>query len=254
MYITFPQDQIQLKKHDIHIWHINLEADKLKEDTLEACQQLLSEDEKERADRLRSSALRNHFILARGHLRKVLGKYLNQHPKKIVFTYNKHGKPLLENTSPTISFNVSHSQDLFLIALTLKRKIGIDIERTGRFDNWIEIAKHSLSQQEQSELFKLSKNEQEQAFIRGWTRKEAYTKALGLGLFHDFPDFSVTLNEFNPKIIFDPKNAQDLSTWKLLNIKVDAPCFASLAVDCQSMDPESPDLLHFELNSTQMID
>lgn len=245
MHPTCPQNVIQLKKQDIHIWNITVNQNNDKEDQLAACRQLLSRDEKARVDRLHSLALRHHATLTKGYLRNVLGEYLNQHPKKVVFTYNQYGKPELEGPSSAINFNVSHCQNQFLIALTLKRKIGVDIECTGRFENWMEIAKHSLSQREQDELFKLVKHKQELAFIRGWTRKEAYTKALGLGLLHDFSEFSVSLDNSHPEILNDPKTPQDLSTWKLMNINVDPPYFASLAADCGDLGSESPDLVYY---------
>ena len=223
---------MKLKKNDIHIWHVNLET---KNEALDKCQKLLSEDENDRAARLRSTELRHHYILARGHLRIILGKYLKKQPEEIAFTYSKHGKPSLQNESTPISFNVSHCQNLYLVAITLKHKIGIDIERTGRFENWMDMIKHSLSQQEQDELLNLPKGEQEQAFIRGWTRKEAYTKAQGAGLLYDFPNFSVTLDKSNPRIINDPQNTHNLPKWALINIQVKPPYLATLAIDSHVM-------------------
>ncbi|MGE5374287.1 MAG: 4'-phosphopantetheinyl transferase family protein, partial [Bacteroidota bacterium] len=89
-----------------------------------------SSDEQARADRFRFEQERRRFIVGRGTLRVILGRYLNSTPEKIKFTYHANGKPSLSNglLQTELRFNLSHSGDMALLAVTQNREVGIDIE------------------------------------------------------------------------------------------------------------------------------
>src|SRR5262249_38435202 len=89
--------------------------------------QLLSPQERARADRFRFEKDRNAFTIARGLLRIILGSYLQTTPSAIEFTYGSRGKPSVVSARP-IQFNLSHSGDLAVYAITEGYEVGADVE------------------------------------------------------------------------------------------------------------------------------
>src|SRR5690349_19880357 len=108
-----------------HIWQINL-VDFFSQ--IEKYYNLLSVDEKERADRFHFPHHRDRFIIARGKLRELLSRYTQVPAEDILFRYGPRGKPYLENNSLDLQFNVSHSDDFAVYAFALHSEVGIDIE------------------------------------------------------------------------------------------------------------------------------
>lgn len=133
--------------------------------------------------------------MARGGLRDILGRYLKRSPGQIRFVYNEKGKPGLREMDEgrVISFNLSHSGEIVIYALTTGRDIGIDLEKTRMLDDLDGLARSNFSAAEQAALRTLPPHLQHQAFFNCWTRKEAYIKALGDGLLYPLDRFEVTL-------------------------------------------------------------
>jgi len=153
---------------------------------------LLSPDEIERAMRFHFPLHRQRFIITRGLLRKTLSQYLDTAPDQIRFIYGPHGKPYLENNSLDLQFNVSHSADLAVFALTAHLEIGVDIEKMEPDFNE-GVAKRFFSPTEYAQLMALSSDEKMKGFYQIWSKKEAIIKALGQGVFLSLTDFSVSL-------------------------------------------------------------
>jgi 4'-phosphopantetheinyl transferase len=156
---------------------------------------LLNDDEKARAVRLAPGSHRNHFIAARGILRSILGLYLERPASSIEFTYDQTGKPRLiqRGTSPSMRFNVSHSQGLAVYAFACHRELGVDVEaiRTDLTTN--ELAERYFSSKEVAEIRSFPSSYRNEAFFVCWTRKEAYLKARGDGLAVPLDSFDVSL-------------------------------------------------------------
>jgi len=142
---------------------------------------LLTLDEQERAARFRFPHLQSSFILARGALRILAGRYLNTGPAGIRFQYGPKGKPGLAEPE-RLRFNVSHSGTLALFAFTLDTEIGVDVEEIRPMPDMEQIAANFFSAQEAGEMMALPAERREPVFFQCWTRKEAYLKALGEGL------------------------------------------------------------------------
>jgi len=214
-----PQN-LQLNDDEVHVWQASLEGDTTD------LQNLLSIDERERANRFHFDEHRQKFIIARGTLRLILARYLACQPQSIKFNYNAHGKPALAepfNEIP-LQFNLSHTHTLALYGVTLKKPIGIDVEYTQRAIEINQIAKHFFSPNETLALNKLPLREQKQAFFNCWTRKEAYIKAKGKGLTIPLDSFDVSLNPQDPAELIEIRN--DVTTtndWALyaLNLQKD---------------------------------
>src|SRR5690348_2636374 len=95
---------------EIHLWHVRLDQPL---DTVVALHAMLSEDERDRAVRLRAPRLRERFIVGRAALRRVLGGLSDQHPADVAFAYSAAGKPVLAGPAhESLNFNLTHSQHL----------------------------------------------------------------------------------------------------------------------------------------------
>ena len=122
-----PHQVPELKRNDVHVWRASLEMTSMK---MEILQHSFAVDELRRAERFRFPEDKNNFIIARGLLRTILGRYLNMKPGNIRFCCGPYGKPELAAADgmELLRFNVSHSRGLALYAVTLEREIGIDLE------------------------------------------------------------------------------------------------------------------------------
>ena len=197
-----------LPADEVHVWRVSLN---LPEKQVRTLREILHEDELQRADRFQFSEHRRHFIVARGVLRMLLGRYLCKSPVQIGFEYNRYGKPFLGNRNPdlylegfpgcvtaddtkddTLEFNLSHSGRTALYAFSRNRKVGIDVEWTSRrIDDIEQIVRRFFSPQEVEVFSKLPEPLKRKAFLICWTRKEAYIKAQGKGLSIELDGFDV---------------------------------------------------------------
>src|SRR5579863_6164886 len=176
----------------IHVWHARLDRE---ENVLRRLEATLSPEEKARADRFHFVNDRNRFVVARGLLRELLGRYLHQPPASLEFSYGQHGKPALlgRDASIGLCFNLSHSAGLVVYAIAKERNLGIDVEHVQPASAGDEIAKRYFSAREVSDLRSLPPEARVEGFFHCWTRKEAYLKATGMGLQIPLDSFSVSL-------------------------------------------------------------
>lgn len=144
----------------------------------------LSAEELARASRHRFDKDRRAFIASRAVLRICLAHFLATDPRDVAFEYSSEGKPQLQSAQNVVGlqFNLTHAEGLAAIAITLNRRIGVDVEQTGRVVDEIEIAQKYFSTAESELLRALPVADRPRAFISCWTRKEAYAKATGRGL------------------------------------------------------------------------
>ncbi len=182
---------------EIHVLQARLDTDGL---YLEMYEQVLSEDELERANRFYFWKDRRDFITARWFLRTVLACYLKTDASGLQFSYNAHGKPALAGklSSQELCFNLSHSGGLVLLAVARGRHVGIDVELVSSHPADKGIIEQSCSPSEASILYSLPRHMQSEAFFRCWTRKEAYLKARGQGLASCPKQFSVPMDSAGP--------------------------------------------------------
>ena len=174
---SIPHHSIK-KDGEIHVWHVRLDHTS---SSVMPLFETLSPDEQDRANRYRFLKDRHSYVIARGMLRKILGSYLKLLPGNIRFNYNRYGKPFLDDRNSGLRFNVSHSQRIALIAITLGQDVGIDIEYKNHDFDFMHAARVVFSAEEYSRLTALSPAARWEAFFRGWTRKEAVLKAIGGG-------------------------------------------------------------------------
>jgi 4'-phosphopantetheinyl transferase len=226
-----PPETVSLDDNEVHVWRSELDLSKA-ESTILA--RTLALDEQERAARFRFTRDRERFIVARGLLRNILARYLDQNPAKLQFCYGPFGKPALASSSRVdgLRFNVSHSHGFALYAVSLHRELGIDLE-CARTDFPLEsIAKRFFSPEENDALYSVPRMLKFEAFLNCWTRKEAIVKARGGGLSLRFDRFSVSLMPGEPVALLKAEdNSEEASRWRLEQLAPWPDCVAALAVE-----------------------
>jgi 4'-phosphopantetheinyl transferase len=223
MWLKAPTD-IKLLPDEVHIWRENLDNVK---SLLELFAQILSEDELVRARRFHFEQHRQRFIAGRGILRSILGRYLNIEPSKIRFGYEARGKPFLnESSNNNLKFNLSHSQDFALYAISLNNSIGVDLECFNSTTDVVSLAQRFFAPSEFALIESAPQEQQQQLFFRFWTCKEAYLKATGTGL-KDLDKIEISLTAQQPARLIIP-NISD--QWSLVEIKPFSNCAGAIAV------------------------
>ena len=186
-----PPAALRLRPAEVHVWSAGLDVTDAE---LAQLRQLLSNDEHARATRFVFEQDRRRFAAAHGILRKILARYLGTAPADLVFEIESAGKPQLAHQhGGALHFNLSHSRDLVLIAVTAGADIGVDLERISDTVEVDEVAAIVFSPAEIAVLNRLSPPQKRQAFFNGWTRKEAIVKALGEGLGYPVRQLTVSI-------------------------------------------------------------
>lgn len=158
--------------------------------------ELLSEAEAGRMQQFRFPQDRLRFLVAHSLLRRLLGRYLNLAPGQILFGAGSAGKPELAGTHDRelLSFNISHSHNLVVLAFARVRNLGVDVEHIRPMPDFPEIVASFFHSQEREALQRRPCDERQQAFFEYWTCKEAFVKATGEGLSRSLDSFSITLS------------------------------------------------------------
>jgi 4'-phosphopantetheinyl transferase len=209
---------------EIHVWSAHLDC---AGPLLERLAATLSVDETARANRFFFPRDRSAFIAARGILRHLLGSYLHRAPTDLQFAYQPRGKPFLAARSQDtpLEFNIAHSHGLALLAFSLGSSLGVDVEFVRSDFASEEIAERYFAPPEVAELRSLPPAQRPEGFFRGWTRKEAYVKALGDGLQIPLASFRVSLAPSQPAVL----ECADSGRWSLHSLSP-APDFAGALV------------------------
>jgi 4'-phosphopantetheinyl transferase len=171
---------------NVDLWIVRLDADRT---ALEACQLLLSADERQRASLFAVPRPRITFLQARAALRALVGRYTGYDPANLTFAYSQHGKPFLPGAE--LCFNLSHSGALLACAIACGVEVGVDIEEMRVSSNLESLAAHVLSPSELEAWSRLPEAAKEANFFACWTRKEAVLKATGDGIGAGLTGFSV---------------------------------------------------------------
>jgi 4'-phosphopantetheinyl transferase len=203
-----PAQDLALPKDELHIWLAWLDVEPEERTRLRS---YLNKDEISRADRFVFPRDRDHFIVARGTLRELLGKYLHCAPDAVQFKTGRYGKLSLLDDRDPLRFNLSHSHGLALYGFCMGRELGIDTEKIQPQFASEGIAERYFSAAEQRELRELPDELRDTAFFVCWTRKEAYVKAHGDGLQIALDSFDVSLKPGEPERL----RSVDSNRWSL---------------------------------------
>ena len=226
-----PPKTLTLGNDEVHVWRASLN---LPASYIFPLQQTLAPDECARAERFHFQRDRDRFIVARGGLRDILSRYLNTKSDQLRFCYNSHGKPALARKANhgELGFNLAHSHELALYAITRGREVGIDLERIRSNLVDEQIAERFFSPREVVVLRGLPMYQQREAFFNCWTRKEAYVKAKGQGLSIPLDQFDVSLAPGEPAALLSTQwHPQEASRWSLQKLNPGCGYVAALAVE-----------------------
>lgn len=226
-----PPAGLLLPEKEVHIWQAALD---LPGPVIQELSQTLSIDELERAQRFRFERDRKWFIAARGSLRTFLSHYLGVEPSTLRFCYGKHGKPRLVDPcgNGTVHFNVSRSEGLALYGFTRDHEIGVDIERIREIPEMEHIANQFFSIEERAIFCSLPESKKKEAFFNCWTRKEAFLKATGEGLFRRLRTFAVSLVPGQPtSLLRVDRDFEAPSRWSIKDLDPAFGFAAAFAVE-----------------------
>jgi 4'-phosphopantetheinyl transferase len=181
---------IELPAGAVHVWHADLSS------VDSAVAGLLSEVELTRAGRFPRAADGRLWARGRGLLRALLGRYLQEDPRTVRIEPDAHGKPqLLEDpgdlrapsgsgsaASPAVHFNLSHSGEIAVYALTAAGPVGVDVEVARRPVDALALAGRAFGADVAKRLGALDPHSQQREFLSAWVRHEAALKLLGTGI------------------------------------------------------------------------
>ncbi len=192
----------------------------------------LPEDERKRAERFRFGRHRERFIVQRGRLREILSGYWDVLPEAIPFGKGPGGKPAVTGPNAMIRFNLSHSGGYALFAIAYGREVGVDVEVVRPKPRAARLVERFFSASEKAAFRKLEPSEEEAAFFAGWTRKEAFVKAVGKGLRFPLDRFDVSLEPGEQDALLRVAGApEEAKNWSLRDIDLGAGFRAALAVE-----------------------
>ena len=196
-----------LKKDCIQIWSISLDTD---ETFRSACLQALGEKGRERISYFKFKQVQESYIISQGGLRLLLSYYLGIDPEKLEIGKLSKGKPISLD-GPKLRFNMSNSGRRVVYAFSINEEIGIDLERIREMTDLDELIEKNYCASEQKYINKLPEKRLYR-FFKFWTIKEAYLKAIGVGMRIPPEDleFSVQNGEYNLQSI---RGVVDTESW-----------------------------------------
>lgn len=196
-----PQNPISLEPHAIHLWGIELQGSLR---GMDQCMGWLDEAERHRAARLVREQDRHHYVLAHGGLRAILSRYLGVSPCMVPLGRTEAGKPFVRRDAHahfTITFNLSHSHDRALIAVSKAQEVGVDLESVRSNVDLMKLSERYFAPSEHTVIMQATEEQRSIMFFRYWVAKEAVLKAQGIGL-RGLSDCEVVLgpNEFHRNV------------------------------------------------------
>jgi len=222
---------LELPAGEIQVWSIPLDPPAGQVAALAAT---LTPDEEARAARFRFDVHRRRYVVGRGVLRALLGAYLGARPADLRFDYRERGKPDLARPfrGSGLSFNLSNSEDLALAGFVRGGDLGVDVEYLKEMPDLEEIATRFFSAAEVAALAGVPAERKKEAFFNCWTRKEAYLKAVGVGLAAPLDSFAVTLLPGEaPRMLTLQGDAARAARWFFHHLEPQPEFLGALAIE-----------------------
>lgn len=179
------------------VWHVDLRGGSVRS---ARHLRVLSGEERTRAGKFHFEPDASRFIYAHGALREILARYVRQPAEEVVISATPSGKPFPGGAgAPTgVRFNLAHSGDIALIAISLGMDVGIDIEKVNPALDLDSIARRCFAPGERAWLASVSPSLLVETFFTIWTRKEAYLKGRGDGLLGPLTKIDVSASPARP--------------------------------------------------------
>jgi 4'-phosphopantetheinyl transferase len=209
----FPPASIPPLGDNVHVWMMELEAAAFDPSVW---QNRLSLAEQSRAVKFTFERDRRRFIVAHAALRHILARYVKDDAEQLHFVDGPNGKPKLAAplAASGVQFNLSHSHERALLAVSQGAEIGVDIEFVRADFGFHEVANQFFTEREVAALRALPPALQRHAFYKCWTSKEAFLKAKGTGLSEILDEVEITLSgEWHVQI------GAQVSGWSLVELE-----------------------------------
>ncbi len=183
-------------------------------------ERVLTVAERQRADRFVVRARGESFIAGRSALRRVLAMYVGGEPRDLSFDYGPHGKPSLCGDNAAVRFNLSHSGDKFVLAVSRECEVGVDIEELRAERRLVEIGKRFFAPEEHARMCATGPEGLSDYFYRLWACKEAYLKLHGTGFSFPASDFCVALEPGTPRLEWTRLQEDVPTRWRMERINL----------------------------------
>ncbi len=221
-----PSLPLHVEGTQLDLWQISLD---LAPEEMDALEELLSSQERARARRFHFERDRRRYVVAHATLRSLLAEYTGKVPLELDFEVSAHGKPSLAGSG--LFFNLAHSHELALIAVTTLGEVGVDVEYARALDDLDSLARACFSADEYREWQSLPAAQAHPAFFQAWARKEAFIKALGEGLSHPLQAFRVSLLPGEPAQLLEVAgDDREAARWTLHGIHLPAGYAGAVAI------------------------
>lgn len=233
-----PPTDYRIDRNTVHVWRAYFQP------TLICDREFLdsiSKDEMERAQRFIRQSDRDRYIFSHGLLRSLLSAYVDCAPQQIVLEAKQYHKPFLvcPDSSNDFRFNLSHSEDMVLIAITREVEVGIDVEYMRRFPDALRIVNSTFSVDERCFLNSLPPEDFEEAFFTCWTSKEAFLKGIGKGLSFPLDKFSIDFqNGTSEGLVHVHDDLGKAYWWKIIKLFPGPGYSGALAIDELGSQPQ----------------
>lgn len=181
---------------DVHLW-LAFCADAEDHRLHQRYRALMTPEEQDRGDRFYFEEDRARYRVTRALVRSVLSRYAPIEPADWRFEATSYGQPLIANPEPqaqSLSFNLTHTSDLVVLAVAHQRAVGVDSENISR-GALLDVAERFFAPSECEELRALPAKYHTHRFFELWTLKESYIKARGMGLSIPLHKFAFDLRE-----------------------------------------------------------
>jgi 4'-phosphopantetheinyl transferase len=220
-------ENLLLSPDEVHIWRAEIDQS---QDLQAQLALTLSADEQTRANRFYFPLHQQRFIVGRGILRNILGRYLGKDPRELEFCYSDRGKPTLAASDASLCFNLSHSQGLALYAIARQRSVGIDLEYIRSMDDAAQLAQRFFTPKEAQLLQTAPEAQKQTTFFHLWTCKEAYLKATGEGI-AGLRKVEIALYDGEqPQLLNLERNLGLIDQWSVHQLTIDSNYAAAYAI------------------------
>jgi 4'-phosphopantetheinyl transferase len=216
---------------EIHVWFAHPEH-ATNSARLDQYRSILSTQETTRYRRFHFPADRHRYLVSHALVRETLSKYIDIPPADWCFSHGEHGRPEIANpATPALRFNLTHTAGLAACVVTLSDDCGIDAEQIAERHNPVGVAKRMFSEAETRELEQLEGQTYLEYFFTGWTLREAYVKALGIGISFPTRKLTFTVNKDNiVEVSFHPDIEDQRDNWHFELLKPTAEHIAAIAI------------------------
>ena len=172
-----------LGQGDVHLWCMPLQ---LNEAQAAVAMALLNDTQRDKYHRRATVELQNSYLAGRYYLMSLLAAYCGGSANELLLSYSRLNKPYLNPNPGNIQFNYTDTtfmgQSWGLLAITIGRAVGVDIECLSRQSKFTAIVKRRFGLSEIDYVTNEGGAINAQRFLACWTRKEAYGKATGQGI------------------------------------------------------------------------